>query len=88
METLKNFFIVGIVSCVITVAICVFVFNSSFARNTVDYFSFFAALFLIIDGFYKIRRYRNEPYFPNHSIRHLRILIGTCIFTIHVMQYV
>lgn len=71
-----------------TIAITVLIFNSSFAHNTIDYFSFIAALFLIIDGIYKISRYRVEKYFPNQFIRHVRIIIGTCIFTIHVMQYV
>lgn len=72
----------------ITVFITRGIFNSSFARATVDYFSFGAALFLIIDGLYKINRYKNEPYLPNNIIRHIRIIIGTSIFTIHVLQYV
>jgi len=64
------------------------VFNSSFGKNTVDYFSFGAALFLITEALYKICRYRNEPYFPNQLARNIRIIIGTCVFTIHVLQYV
>jgi hypothetical protein len=72
----------------ITIVITVLVFNSSFAHKTIDYFSFAAALFLIIDGIYKISHYRIEKYFPNHFIRHLRIIVGVCIFTIHAMQYV
>lgn len=77
-----------VLSIVIAASVCVLIFNTAFAKNTIDYFSFFAALFLIIDGFYKIRRYRGEPYFPNQLLRHFRIIIGTCVFTIHVMQYV
>ncbi len=68
-------------------AITVALFNTPFARSTIDYFSFFAAVVLVADGFYKIHRYANEPYFPNQFIRHLRIIFGTCIFTIHFMQY-
>lgn len=68
--------------------ITVVVFNTPFAHDTVDYFSFIAALFLIVEGVYKIRRYRGEPYFPNQFIRHLRVIVGTCIFTIHIMQYI
>ena len=68
--------------------ICVVIFNTAFAKNTIDYFSFFAALFLMVEGFYKIRRYRHEPYFPSQLARHIRIIIGACVFTIHVMQYV
>ncbi|MCQ9207662.1 MAG: hypothetical protein NG740_07270 [Omnitrophica bacterium] len=72
----------------IAVVTCASIFNTDFARNTIDYFSFFAAIFLIVDGFYKINHYRNEPYFPNQLIRHFRIIIGSCVFTIHVMQYI
>ena len=88
----KNIFMIVIISVLVTMglasSITVLIFNTPFAQNTVDYFSFAVALFLVIDGFYKIRRYRNEPYFPNHLMRHLRILIGVCIFTVHVMQYI
>ena len=88
----KNMFGILFVAILLTIAIaslvCVFIFNTDFARNTIDYFSFFAALFLIIDGFYKIRHYKSEPYFPNQLVRHFRIVIGTCVFTIHVMQYI
>ncbi|MFC1576326.1 hypothetical protein ACFL3J_01500 [Candidatus Omnitrophota bacterium] len=76
------------VSIALTGTIAVGVFNSSFAHNTIDYFSFAAGLFLIVEAIYKICRYKNEPYFPNQLVRHLRIIIGTSVFTIHVMQYV
>ena len=86
----KNTFNWRVISIVITVAvaslICVVVFGSVFADNTIDLFSFLAALFLIGEGFYKVYRFKNEPYFPNQLIRHIRIIIGTCIFTIHIMQ--
>ena len=88
----KKIFPIAFTIIMITVAIagavCAYIFNTPFARGTIDYFSFFAAGFLIIDGFYKIRHYKNEPYFPNHFIRHFRIIIGACILTIHVMQFV
>jgi len=86
----KILLLLSIISFTIIIAsiVTVFVFNSSLARNTVDYFSFAAALFLIAEGFYKIRHYKSEPYFPNQLVRHVRIIIGTCVFTIHVMQYV
>ena len=82
------FIAVIIVTMLIAAYVTVKIFDTPFAHNTIDYFSFFAALFLIIDGFYKIRRYKNECYFPHALIRHIRIIIGTCIFTIHAMQYV
>lgn len=88
----KNIFrltiIVGILFVGAASLISVLIFNTSFAKNTIDYFSFFAALFLITDGFYKIWRYKDELYFPDQFVRHLRIIIGACVFTIHVMQYV
>jgi len=88
----KNIFKIVTVVIALTIAIavviCASIFSTDFARNTIDYFSFFAALFLIVDGFYKIRHYRDEPYFPDQLIRHFRIIIGTCVFTIHVMQYI
>ena len=88
----KKIFIIVLVVIALTVAIAsliaVAIFDTSFARDTIDYFSFVAALFLIIEGLYKIKRCKDEPYFPNQLLRHLRIIIGTCVFTIHVMQYV
>ena len=88
----KNIFrtviIFSLASVVIASVICVLIFKSAFAERTVDYFSFLIALFLIIEGFYMIGRYRNESYFPNHFFRCSRIIIGACIFTIHIMQYI
>ena len=88
----KNILILTLVIVVITIALAAiitnFIFNTSFAHNTIDYFSFAIALFLVVDGIYKIIHYRDEKYFPNHFVRHLRIITGTCIFTIHVLQYV
>jgi uncharacterized membrane protein len=88
-ENLMRITIAGVlVTVVITVIICALIFNTPFAKNTVDYFSFVAALFLMADGFYKIRRYKAERYFPHQLLRHIRIIIGASIFTIHSMQYV
>ena len=72
----------------ITALICAFIFNTAFAKDIIDYFSFFAAGFLIIEGLYKIRHYKSEPYFPAQLIRHVRIIIGASVLTIHVMQFV
>ena len=74
-------------TALIAAVITAVVFNTPFAHSTVDYFSFFAGFVLVADGFYKIRRYADEPYFPTQFIRVLRIIFGTCIFTIHFMQY-
>ena len=71
----------------LTAWIVVMVFNSAFAKVTIDYFAFLAAAFLIIDALYKITS-ETEPFFPNQLIRFVRLIIGVCIFTIHVMQLV
>lgn len=85
---LRTIMIVVAFTILVTCAVCVIIFNTSFAKNTIDYFSFFAALFLIVDGIYKIRHYRSEPYFPDQLVRHIRIIIGSSVFTIHLMQYI
>jgi len=72
---------------VATVIIAASIFNTSFANATVDYFSFFAASFLIIDAAYKIIRKR-EAFFPNQLIRFIRLIIGGSVFTIHAMQFI
>ena len=77
-----------VLTIVIASVVTAFVFNTSFAHSTIDYISFLIAFFLIAEGFYKIKHYREELYFPNQLMRHVRIVIGTCIFTIHIMQYV
>lgn len=88
-KNVRNTVTIGILLTIaIAGALCAYTFDTPFSKNTIDYFSFIAALFLIIDGFYKIRRYKSEPYFPNHFVRHLRIVIGACIFTIHTMQFI
>jgi len=88
----KKTMAIALISISITVAIAgsivTYLFDTPFARNTIDYFSLAAALFLIIEGFYGIKRYKNEPYLPNQLLRHIRIIIGTCVFTIHLLQYI
>jgi len=88
----KNIFraviIFSLASALVASVICVLIFKSAFAERTVDYFSFLIALFLISESFYMIGRYRKEPYFPNHFFRCIRIIVGACIFTIHIMQHV
>lgn len=72
---------------ILTASIVVMVFNSSFAKATIDYFAFFAGIFLIVDALYKIIRMRNDP--PGRqTVRFIRLVIGVCIFTIHMMQYI
>ena len=76
------------VTVAMTAVICALIFNTAFAKKAIDYFSFCAAAFLVIEGLYKIQRYGNEPYFPAQLLRHVRIIIGASVFSVHVMQCV
>ncbi|MDD5634322.1 MAG: hypothetical protein PHW46_03500 [Candidatus Omnitrophica bacterium] len=67
------------------VAICKF-FDTPFALNTIDYFSFFVGTFLITEASYKIFTSRQTP-LTGQVPRLIRIIFGTCVFTIHLLQY-
>jgi len=71
----------------LTAVIVVMVFNSAFAKVTIDYFAFFASVFLMVDALYKIMR-KPDDNFSQQLVRLMRLIIGVCIFTIHVMQYI
>ena len=75
-------FIIGV-----TAYIVVLVFNTKFAKVTIDYFAFFAAIFLITDALYKLFL-RKDKFLPQGLLRFIRLIIGVSIFTIHVMQMV
>lgn len=77
----------AIVVTILTSSIVIMVFNSKFAETTVDCFAFFAGIFLIIDALFKIIS-KNDRFFPYQLIRFIRLIIGTSIFTIHIMQYI
>lgn len=77
----------AIVVTILTSSIVIMVFNSKFAKTTVDYFAFFAGIFLISDALFKIIS-KNDRFFPYQLIRFIRLIIGISIFTIHIMQYI
>ena len=53
----------------------------------VDYWAFAAGIFLISEGFWRISS-SQEDKFILQFLRLLRIVIGVCIFTIHLLQFV
>ena len=67
------------------VAIC-WVFDSSFAEVTIDWFAFLAGIFLIVEGLYKIFTSK-VPAIKDQILRSIRVVIGTCVFTIHLLQF-
>ncbi len=71
----------------VTSFITYFVFNTNFAHVTIDAWSFFAAAFLMIEGAYRIMR-TNDPFWPLQAIRVFRVIIGTCVLTIHTCQVI
>ena len=88
MNNHKNAIISFAVAVIILTSLTVImVFNSKFAKTTVDYFAFFAGIFLISDALFKIIS-KNDRFFPYQLIRFIRLIIGASIFTIHIMQYI
>ncbi|RKY41955.1 MAG: hypothetical protein DRP85_04425 [Candidatus Makaraimicrobium thalassicum] len=62
------------------------VFDSQFAEITIDWFAFLAGIFLAAEGTCKILK-SSGPFFPGQFLRTLRVIIGTCVFTIHLLQF-
>lgn len=62
------------------------VFDSRFALETIDYFAFFAAIFLILEAMYKLITMPKAP-LSDKILRTIRLIIGTCVFTIHLLQF-
>jgi len=61
-------------------------FDSHFAKLTIDWFAFLAGVFLIIEGLYRIFSTKDQ-FFPLQFSRLIRVSIGTCVFTIHLLQF-
>ena len=62
------------------------VFDSKFANETIDYFAFFAGIFLIVEGLFKIATDK-QRHIADLLSRTFRVIIGTCVFTIHLLQF-
>jgi len=79
-----------LITCAIIAVAGVFtaiVFNTKFARVTIDAWSFAASIFLITEAVYKMRK-DPGPFWPYQFFRFVRIVIGTCVFTIHTCQII
>lgn len=79
--------LLAIAVIILTSLVVIMIFNSRFAKMTVDYFAFYAGIFLISDALFKIIS-KNDRFFPYQLIRLMRLIIGVSIFTIHIMQYI
>ncbi len=65
------------------------VFSRQIAEITIDYkdyFAFFMGIFLLAESLYKISASK-APLFPAQFPRILRAVIGTCLITIHIVQF-
>ncbi|MBD3379508.1 MAG: hypothetical protein GF408_03490 [Candidatus Omnitrophica bacterium] len=71
---------------VTTFSVTCFVFESPFAEATIDWFAFLAGIFLMSEGLYKIIT-RKDGFFPEQFLRAVRAVIGMCVFTIHLLQF-
>jgi len=70
---------------ILAIVITCMAFDSRFAEMTVDYFAFLAGIFLVVEGVYKILSSRSSS-LSNQVLRAIRVTIGGCIFTIHLLQ--
>lgn len=52
----------------------------------IDYAAFMIAIFLIIDGIYRIAEHKDANYSKQFT-RSLRIAIGCAIMTLHIVQF-
>jgi len=60
------------------------IFGTVLARVTVDWFAITAGIFLAVEGTYKIATSR-VSFFPDQFLRASRIIIGACVFTVHLL---
>jgi len=52
-----------------------------------DYFPFFAGIFLVSEGLYRISGSK-EALYPGQVTRIIRVIIGTCLITLHLLQFI
>ncbi|MFH1846783.1 MAG: hypothetical protein ABH869_04425 [Candidatus Omnitrophota bacterium] len=62
------------------------VFETTFAEITIDWFAFLAGIFLVLESGYKLIKIKTS-FFPDQLLRTFRLIIGTCVFTIHLLQF-
>ena len=85
---MKKLSLIIAILVLVTIAFCVicYLFDTSFAEATIDWFAFGAGLFLVVEGLYAMKKH-GGPFLPDQLLRLFRVLIGTCVFTIHLLQF-
>ena len=85
MKKSKYFVIIPIL--ITLTAYCAYkVYNAQHSEIIIDYVAFLGGIFLAIEATYKILRSK-ESVWPEQSSRLLRLAIGTCVFSIHTLQF-
>ncbi len=92
--TKTKLFTVGLCLIVITVALVVQLRGQSFVKGgcsyldpiTIDLLAFIVAIFLVIEGIYRMSEHKNMG-LKKQLTRIIRIAIGCAIITIHVLQF-
>ncbi len=84
----KDIFWIALLSFLLILAFIITtrVFSSEFAESTVDCFAFFAGIFLVVEGAYRIFSNMSSP-LSCQLLRTFRAIIGVCIVTIHILQF-
>lgn len=62
------------------------VLSSPLKQTLIDWFAFSFGIYLVVEGIYGIFRSKSVI-IRNQLLRVLRVLIGTCVFTIHLLQF-
>jgi len=78
------FIVAGLVFSAFTVTCGVF--DSHLADLTIDWLAFIAGSFLVIEALHKIFTSKS-PLLRDQLFRAFRVVIGTCVFTIHLLQF-
>lgn len=95
-KSLKKTLIFSFVSCLVIVLIVTFVqlYGQSKILEAcsyldpaiIDYLAFFAALFLVVEGFARILEHPNAS-LKRQFTRVLRVVLGFAIITLHIIQF-
>ena len=79
--------IIGLsVTLAIAFVVNCWVFETTFAEVTIDWFAFLAGIFLMTEATWRILASK-ERFFPGQLTRLFRAIIGMNIFTIHLLQF-
>jgi len=62
-------------------------FDTGLADLTIDWLSFAAGIFLVLEAGYKRRMFPSDPALI-HVLRAFRMVVGACIFMVHLAQFI